>query len=71
MNTWKVCKDFIRLYCKGQEVEPIQSATKMDNIWGLRVDWHEMGWALESLEHDGEATMVGLTGERMRRYHIN
>lgn len=70
MNIRQVCKDFVRMYCKGQEVEAIQASMKMDNVWGMRVDWHEMGDALEALEAAFEAERTGATGEGFALYLI-
>ena len=70
MDIRQVCKDFLRMYCKGQEIEAIQASMKMDNVWGIRVDWHEMGDALEALCAAFEAERTGMSTERLALYLI-
>lgn len=71
MEVQQVCKDFIRLYCKGSEYEAIQARYFMLKIWGIDVDWHEMGYALDSLTSSKETERTGTTSAGMALYFVN
>ena len=55
MKTQQVCKDFLRLQ-KGVELDAMMASQLMSELWGIKVDWHEMAYALDYLERVGEAT---------------
>lgn len=69
MKTFQVCKDFLRMQ-HGVEVDPIKAAMLMLEIWGIRVDWHEMSDALEYLANAKDATRTGRTRDGMSKYII-
>jgi len=68
MKTLQVCKDFLRMQ-KGREFDAIEAARFMSDVWGIRVDWHDMGYALDELHRTGEATLTQPGG--FCRYIIN
>ena len=70
MKTRVVCKDFIRHYCKGQVVDSIQASLQLEDVWGLKVDWHEMTNALEALTQSDEAERSGEGPDRHAYYLI-
>ncbi len=70
MKTQQVCKDFLRMK-KGQTFDAIQASNAMDAEWGIRVDWHEMSYALSRLLECAEANYAGGGADRMTRYIIN
>jgi len=70
MKPRQVCKDFIRLYLTGQEVDAPEVANRMVDLWGIRVDWHETGYALEDLAQVGEVTRMGTGYDGMARYFV-
>jgi len=68
MKTQQVCKDFLRMQ-KGVELDAMIAARLMNDVWGIRVDWHEMSYALDYLRHSNEATCTKLGG--FQRYIID
>lgn len=69
MKEQQLCKDFLRLN-KGTIVDPIQAARMMDRRWGIKVDWHEMAYALDWLRSSQEATITGYTNSGFTQYII-
>ena len=65
----QLCRDFLRAR-RGQEFEAIQAASAMYSEWGIKVDWHEMSDALESLVRDNEAARCGTGPDRLTVYRI-
>jgi hypothetical protein len=41
---------------------------KMQDVWGINLDWHEMSDALEYLANIGEIDRDGFNAERMEQY---
>jgi len=71
MKTRQVCKDFLRMH-KGMTFDAIAAMQHMEQVWDIRVDWHEMSYALDELDHKGEAERVFVKGhDRMATYTIN
>ena len=68
MKTQQVCKDFLRMQ-KGAELDAMEAARLMNDVWGIRVDWHEMSYALDYLRHFNEATCAQHRG--FQRYIID
>lgn len=73
MNNQALCKDFVRLHLQDKLVpyDPIQASVYMNNVWGIRLDWHEMSMALDILNSNGEVTLVGHRRSGMCRYINN
>ena len=65
-----LCKDFVRMYCKCQEVDAITVTCKLREWWGVDIDWHEMTNALESMEQHQGVERTGTSGERMAVYLV-
>jgi len=70
-QTQQICKDFLRYCCKGQRMDGISAMRAMDDRWGVRVDYHEMGDALEYLACHDEAIRDGCGPDRIACYVIN
>ncbi len=51
----QMTKDFIRMYCKGMDIDAMQACHRMSDIWGCQIDWHVFANALEALQQSGEA----------------
>jgi len=57
MKIQKVCRDFLRMQ-KGRELDAIQAARLMKEVWGISVDHHEMSYALDQLRNSKEASIT-------------
>ena len=69
MKTQQMCRDFLKLWCS-DEVEAIQASIRMQEVWGVRVDWHEMGDALEWMTRNGSAERTGTSRTGLALYII-
>ena len=68
MKTQQVCKDFLRMQ-KGREFDAMEAMRLMNDTWGIKVDHHEMSYALDELHRHEEATLTKIGG--FQRYIIN
>jgi hypothetical protein len=69
LNSQALCRDFIRLHMKGKVAyDPIQASVYMHQQWGIKLDWHEMSMALDSLNTKGEVKVVAHNRDGMCRY---
>jgi len=58
----QLCKGFLRLHGKGQELDAMEAARLMNDTWGIKEDWHEFAYALDDLCRAGEATRTKIGG---------
>jgi hypothetical protein len=68
MKKQELCRDFLGMQ-GGRALDAIEAANAMNERWGIRVDWHEMAYALDELERRGEATRIP-GGRELTRYYI-
>ena len=61
MKTQQVCKDFLRMQT-GRELDAMEAARLIDDVWDIKVDWHEMSYALDYLYNSKEADCVQAGG---------
>ena len=57
MKTRELCKDFLEMQ-GGCTLDCIKAARLMNERWGIKVDHHEMAYALDYLERIGVATIA-------------
>ena len=67
MKTQQVCKDFLRMQ-KGRELDAMEAMRLMSDVWGIKVDHHEMSYALDYLHRTGDAKLTKVGG--FQRYLI-
>jgi hypothetical protein len=70
-QTRRLCRDFLEMW-KGKVFDAPSAASLMRELWGVRVDWHEMAYALDEMDGCGLADRTGERGpDGMTRYIIN
>ena len=69
MKAQQLCKDFLRMK-KGAVLDAIQASQMLHEHWGIRVDWHELGDALEYLVRSREAERTGTGPDGLTMYFI-
>jgi hypothetical protein len=69
-KTQRLCEDFLERQ-KGSVLDAIQAARRMDDIWGIKLDWHEFAFALDHMESYGGANRTGQGADGMTEYIIN
>ena len=70
MQIQQVCKDFLRMR-RGAIFDGVSAAQMLNEHWGIKVDWHEMSYALDYLERSQEAERTGIPRDGMITYIIS
>ena len=66
-----MCRDYVTLHCKGQLVDAMTVTIWLLSDWGVRIDWHVMGDALEQLDVAGIAPRKGTGRDGQATYIVN
>lgn len=69
LNTRVLCKDFIRMW-KSSILDGISASMRMQDHWGIRLDWHEFSNVLDEMNRRGEVELVGHNRDGMTQYRV-
>ena len=69
-KTNQMIRDFLRMQ-RGRTLDGILASRLMNDIWGIKIDWHEFSSALDTLATNGEATRQSGQPGSLIKYLIN